>query len=135
MDHSCFATSCMLNSLHIQEGNKAPAYLLAGGACACVCMHVSVCECVCASSSSSILKKALLPAFFMPHLTFPFHPFPCSHPLTLKNLELETVSLKTSLCGFFDDELKHSSWLLALTIVLLCSPKHGTMQVCTDWRV
>lgn len=52
----------------------------------CVCTHESMCECMCASASSSILKEALLTAFFTPHLTFPFHPSPCSHPLTLKDL-------------------------------------------------
>lgn len=65
----------MLNSLHIQKGTKSPAYLLAGGVCACVCASLLLHP-----------QTGFAYSIFTPHLTFPFHPYPCLDPLMPKDL-------------------------------------------------
>ena len=74
---STTTSSCMLNSLHIQKGTKALAYLLAGRVHACVFTCIHACVCVCVLPSSSILKQTLLLAYFYP----PFNLLLSSLPL------------------------------------------------------
>lgn len=58
------------------KGTKSPEYLPAGRAL-CMCIYSHACVCV-YQLWSSILKQALLMAFFIPHLTFLFHPSSCA---------------------------------------------------------